>query len=380
MRRLTQRFLLLVLCALLVVPTINVLSSPDPLRFKWKKRNLYNMDFAVSPVTDLLYPLGISTDPRQAVIGLDGWVFLGDRFEQIISDGQRGITGSAITQGEKIGAAAAAWESWLYENGVKLYRVMIAPNKESIYPEFMPFWARPLPPTATDALIAGTGSTRYIDLRGALKEAKESHQEALYLKTDSHWNGLGAGIAFRAFAKNVASDAPELRWPSENAYELIGLGSLSGTDLVRILRLKQDVTNPLPMLGVQKIPVETTQYEFDTHTELRTGGNPEVTALPVLVTSHGALNANRVLWLRDSFGNALSPFMAATFEEVLQVHVSDAFGSKKRKARFAELVQTWRPDYVFVTVVERSAKLDIFATPPPSIDLCPSSCATTSGE
>ena len=28
------------------------------------------------------YPLGISTDPKQVIIGRDGWLYLGDEYEQ----------------------------------------------------------------------------------------------------------------------------------------------------------------------------------------------------------------------------------------------------------------------------------------------------------
>jgi hypothetical protein len=320
------------------------------------------MDFASSPFTDMFYSLGISMVPREAVIGLNGWLFLGDRFENIISDGRWGSSEKAIANVARIGDASKAWDNWLSQNGVKLYRVMVAPNKESIYPELMPFWARPLPPTATDALMAGTDSKIYVDLRDALKQAKATQTEALYFKTDTHWNSLGAGIAFRAFAKEVAGALPELLWPADDAFHLIGMGSQQETDLVRILRLKKDVPNPSPILGIQQVPVETTQYELETKKVIRTGGNPEVNTIPVMVRSRDALNAKRVLWLRDSFGTALSPFMAATFHEVIQVHVSDAFKSERR---FAELVKAWSPDYVFITVVERSARLRLFAKPPP---------------
>lgn len=383
MRKFTQRFLQIVIFSLLVVPAINFFSSSNPSKVKWKQKTLYNMDFALPPLTDLLYPFGISTSPGRVLIGHDGWLFLGNEFEHIIADGRRSSTPKAIADGERIGSAAEAWHTWLRGNGVKLYQLMIAPNKESIYPELMPFWARPLPPTATDALMAGTDSTRYLDLRAALKQAKATQPEALYFKTDTHWNNLGAGIAFRAFAQELAGTTPELRWPEDSAYEVIGMGSIAGTDLIRILWLKQavispkqDVVNPSPILGIEKIPVETTQYEFDSkgvtaRKTIRTGGNPEVTTLPVLVVSNGALNAKKVLWLRDSFGQAMSPFMAATFREVLQVHVNDAFKSAER---FAELVQAWRPEYVFVTVAERSARLDLFTTFPPSTERCTPSC------
>ena len=374
MRKLTQLFLLLVFCALLVVPTINVFSSPHPLKVKWKKKSLYNMDFALHQLTAALYQLGISTEPGNVVVGLDGWLFLGNDSEHVISDGREGFTPKTIAQGEKIGAAAAAWENWLYENGVKLYRVMIGPNKGTVYPEQMPFWARPLPPNATDALLKGTGSTRYVDLRGVLKEAKTSQAESLYFKTDTHWNSLGAGIAFQAFAKSIEVAAPELRWPSEDTYRPIRVEPRSGNDLISYFRLKLDVAYPSPVVALQELPVETTRYEFNSKSVIGTGGNPEMSiqlGQPVLVRSQGALNNKRVLWLRDSFGVALSPLMAATFNEVLHVHWMEAFTSD---GRLAELVHAWKPDYVFVTVVERFARSDFFTTLPPPIERCLSAC------
>ena len=41
---------------------------------------------------------------------------------------------------------------------------------------------------------------------------------------------------------------------------------------------------------------------------------------PLLVGSPAALNSKKVLWLRDSFGTAMSKLMAFTFSETLQVH------------------------------------------------------------
>lgn len=374
MRKLTQFFLLLVACALLVVPTINVLSSPHPLKIKWKKKFLYNMDFALHQLTPALYQLGISTEPGNVVVGLDGWLFLGNNSEHVISDGREGFTPKTIAHGKTIGAAAVAWESWLLKNGVRLYRVMIAPNKASIYPEQMPFWARPISPNATDALIDGTGSTRYVDFRSVLLEAKANQSEALYFKTDTHWNSLGAGIAFQAFAKGIEATAPELRWPSEDTYKLIRVEPRSGNDLISYFRLKLDVVYPSPVVALQELPVETTRYEFNSKSVIGTGGNPEMSiqlGQPVLVRSKGALNTKRVLWLRDSFGIALSPFMAATFNEVLHVHWMEAFTSD---GHLAELVKAWKPDYVFVTVVERFARSEMFATLPPPIERCLSTC------
>ena len=59
---------------------------------------------------------------------------------------------------------------------------------------------------------------------------------------------------------------------------------------------------------------------------------------------------------------AMSPFMAATFTETLQLHYDEA-----HPELFARMVETFKPDYVFITVVERAARRKRFGTPPPPI-------------
>ncbi|HEU4853968.1 MAG TPA: hypothetical protein VFS89_01615 [Nitrosospira sp.] len=80
----------------------------------------------------------------------------------------------------------------------------------------------------------------------------------------------------------------------------------------------------------------------------------------LLVKSKNALNQKRVLWLRDSFGTAIAPFMAATFSETLQLHYAAA-----HPELLARLVDTYKPDYVFITVVERGARRKRFGSFPP---------------
>jgi hypothetical protein len=55
--------------------------------------------------------------------------------------------------------------------------------------------------------------------------------------------------------------------------------------------------------------------------------------------------------------------MAATFSDVIQLHWDEAL---KPDLRLARLVEAWKPDYVFITVVERSSRDPKLATPPPT--------------
>lgn len=365
MKRSIFIFLLSVLSVLLAVPAINIVVAPsrDAINLK-EKSFLYNMDFVSRWTAALLYPIGISTDPKQVIVGKDGWLYLGDLYLQTLSDDRRPASASDIEVGKQIGTATEAWNAYLIDKGVKVFQVMIGPNKGSIYPEHMPSWAKPALFNPTDALLAETGDEHYIDLRPPLLAAKEAHREALYYKTDTHWNDFGAGVAFRAFAQKIGKSAPELKWPSEKVYELTRVTPRNGGDLANFLRLTASLPDDAPIIYASSLSVKTTQTDFATKQLLFQGGNPQIgaPAKPLLVTSVGALNDKKVLWLRDSFGTSLSPLMAATFKEVLQLHWDQAI---KPGGSFTQLVDEWKPDYVFVTVVERDARTPWFAAYPP---------------
>ncbi len=365
MKRSVFAFLLSAALVLLAVPAINIMIAPNREAIHLQEKAfLYNMDFASRWTASVLYPFGISTDPKQVIIGKDGWLYLGDLYQATLSDDRRPATESDIQLTKEIGAATEAWDAYLASKGVKAFRIMVGPNKGTIYPEHMPNWAKPAPSNPTDTLFVQSNGEHFVDLRPALLNAKETHEEVLYYKTDTHWNALGAGVALRAFSQQIGKSAPELKWPSEKAYEILRVDPGIGGDLAKFLRLQGSFSERNPILNASMPAVETTQTDFDSKQVLAKGGNPVIASpmTPLLVTSTGALNNKKVLWLRDSYGNSLSPLMDATFSEVLQLHWSEAI---KPGGRLAELVEKWKPDYVFVTVVERAARTPWFAIYPP---------------
>ena len=359
------------------MPIANIVSTPNRDAIKWSEKSfLYNMNFASKFAARLLYPFGISIDPKQVIIGRDDWLYLGDQHEQTLSVDRRPPTSAEVEIGKQIGAATYAWNAYLSSKGVKLFRIMIGPNKGTIYPEYMPDWAKSASPNATDALLAGTGEILYVDLRGPLLAAKENQPSALYYKTDTHWNILGAGVAFRAFAQQVSAAAPDLRWPSNDVYDSSRAIPRAGGDLARFLRLSANLTDSEPVIRLQDLPVKTTHSDFDTKQIIHKDcylNNIECFPMigpgpvrPLQVISEGALNNKKVLWLRDSFGTMMLPMMAATFSDVLQLQWAEAI---KPGGRLVQLVEDWKPDYVFFTVVERASRFAVFAAFPPSFML-----------
>ena len=139
-------FVWVALLALTVVPAINLAlgAAQKKEEEKWWSRSvLYNFDFALSFPSRFFYPLGISINPDQVIIGKDGWLYMGDQHHKTLTVTRRGATAEDTETARKIGLATKSWEQWLKLKDVSLYRVMLGANKETIYPEFLPDWAQP---------------------------------------------------------------------------------------------------------------------------------------------------------------------------------------------------------------------------------------------
>jgi alginate O-acetyltransferase complex protein AlgJ len=254
--------------------------------------------------------------------------------------------------------ATKSWEQWLKTRGVRMYFLMLCPNKDTIYPEFSPDWMQAAENSPTNALLAKVSQDLYVDPRGALRAAKHEFSAPLYYKTDTHWNSLGAWVAFRSLTTKIALLEPGLRWLSSPNIHVFKVAERHGGDLANILKIKEKIRDSEVAVKItSERRIETKQYDFETGQLMTSGANPLVAEPrhPILVKSQHALNQKKVMWLRDSYGTAMSPYMAATFTETLQVDYR-----KTDPDLFARLVDTFKPDYVFIAVAERDARTQWF--------------------
>lgn len=365
-------FISVVLLVLTIVPIINLKSVTTQKKEGenwWSRSVLYNFDFALPTLSGFFYPLGISNS-NQVIIGKDDWLYLGDPYANTVTSTRLGATVENIESAKKIAQATKAWDQWLKFKGVSLYQVMLGSNKGTIYPEFLPDWAQPPPNSALDVLLANVSQDIYIDTRPALKAAKTEFSAPLYYKTDTHWNLLGGWVAFREFAKEIErKEQLGLHWLSDQQLHVSLANDREGGDLANFIRMKKMLHDNEVIIDINdKQLIATNQYDF----EIKTGNitafdsKPNVnTPLPaLLVKSQYALNQKKVLWIHDSYGWAMGSFMAATFSETLQLHYN-AIDS----AQFAQLVNLYKPDYVFITVVERDALSKWFENLPPILPI-----------
>ena len=363
MKRKASLFVCMTLFVLSVVPLINIKLGTEKEVYKsWSRAMLYSLDFALPYLSHFFYPLGISTYPNEVIIGKNDWLYLGDQYEKTMTVTRRGANLKDVEASRKIGLSTKSWEQWLKHKGVSLFQVMLGPDKTTVYPEFLPDWVKPVTYSATDMLLVNVSQGLYIDTRPDLIKAKAQFSEPLYYKTDTHWNSLGAWVAFRAFTKEVDRKGVRLLWLSDQQVRISKVKERKGGDLAKFLRMSDMLQDSEIVMEIDsKYPIETKQYDFEKGDLTLSGGNPVIQApkRPLLVKSEHALNQKKVLWLRDSFGAAMAPFMAATFTETLQIHYDEA-----TPVLFARLVNDYKPDYVFITVVERSSRGEFFENIP----------------
>ena len=152
----------------------------------------------------LVRVFGVSPAPH-VLIGRDGWLFFlgeeGTSFDRYY----RGTPALGDAEIARIVAELARRARYLASQRIA-YVVTIAPDKATIYPEHLPAWAtKRFGASAlarlTDA-IRVEGTIRFVDLRAPLEAAKV--RERVYYATDSHWNLLGASIAYREIMRAVA--------------------------------------------------------------------------------------------------------------------------------------------------------------------------------
>ena len=98
-----------------------------------------------------------------------------------------------------------------------------------------------------------------------MRAAKSRFSESLYYKTDTHWNSLGAWVAFQAFQAEIARTETGLRLLTEQDVRISNVNERQGGDLAKFLRMKEILRdNEVAIDIISESPIETEQYDFDT--------------------------------------------------------------------------------------------------------------------
>ncbi len=281
--------------------------------------------------------LGVSPS-SQVILGKEGWLYYtGD---SSVED-YRGITQFDEDKLQRWLFAFELKRKWLELQGIK-YLFVIAPNKESVYPEYLPnsLGTRVRNETALDDFLGyfkKYSKVGIIDLRPDLLAAKKDR--ILYFRTDTHWNNYGAFIGYRTIMQYVAGWFPRIRIFSRHDFAITPQNRRAG-DLA-------------DLMGGAEFLKESEFYfkplrPFSSYEDSCNGTDPLVNVMKKNDTS-----LPRALIFRNSFANALVPFLSENFQFIQfywQLWGPDT--------PINEMISQTKPNVVIEETVERLLKLE----------------------
>jgi len=211
--------------------------------------------------------------------------------------------------------------------------VVVCPNPQTIYPEYLP---------EHEKYIFGNGSRldqyidyfkqnngiKILDIRPALLKAKENSQEWLYYSNDSHWNILGAEVAFRELINCINELGIPVQIPQ---YTINKINTLSG-DLTRIIAAKSIPQSSFYSVVFNDISVQPNSDWNDLDYK-QTSTNP---------------NGLSIVIFGDSYSINLRALIGGTFNQSYFLRSSGEVFENVNNA-----LLTYKPDVIVFEIVER---------------------------
>ncbi len=248
------------------------------------------------------YMIGDSPSDN-VLIGKNDWLYLKGgkrgRYYKPIQD-YRHITQYSPVELDNFASALQAKKDWLERQGIK-YLFVIAPNKHTIYPEYLPDYLTQIrPKSACDQLyeyLNQNTELSLVDLRDQLK-AQKSPKHLLYYKTDTHWNELGLNFVQFSIASEIFKMFSGQLKPVLYPY----------SDFSFVIKRDGDLAQ---MMGLQ---------DFLQETEPRLNGDKRIKVLepegrqPITVSCDNA--SLRALVSGDSFFEPMIPTFSKYFREI----------------------------------------------------------------
>ena len=198
------------------------------------------------------------------------------------------------------------------------FLVVVAPDKSTIYPQFMPDEIPVIGDTSSlDRLLERVdqySDIQVLDLRHALRNASKTSQT--YYKTDTHWNCLGAFYVYQEIFYQL-----QIKYKELNGY------SLDDFDLVYSNESLLDISK---MTGIDV-------------------KEKNLSVIPKFDANTSTYNPSDLMIIHDSFYlTCLNRFMESTFEEIFSMEYKDV-----AMTNILQKIEDEKPEVVVVEFVER---------------------------
>jgi hypothetical protein len=296
----------------------------------------------------LRYKAGVSGSER-VIVGHDGWLFYDDTTHMSAA---RNAPAYADDEAGALLLGLAGRTEAMQARGAA-YAVLVAPDKETVYPQYGPDWyAGPdlnRPAEMLPRLAARSGAGEVVYPGPAMARPVRLGLKA-YSRHDTHWTGVGAYYGYAALMTRLhALGRAEPPRPLDDFSEK-GLGDPNKPrNLAQMLGIAGYVDIDYPDLGDPKLE--------DRLSTIYLTASPDWTKPRVIDT--GQAGKPVLLMTMDSFSNALVPFFYSHFSRIVLAHNQDGYWR-------TDLIERFHPDIVVLEVVETGLPLVMRGPPPAS--------------
>lgn len=328
--RYTQFF---VVALLAISLHITIQSLPEgPSQFA---NNLWEHEFLLTHFSKLKLKLGDRVFSN-AVVGKDGWLdYTG--FGNL--DGYQNVTQTSPAKLQDTQKTLQKFYQELKKRNITLILV-VAPNKATIYSDKLPDEIQKLNPHSKLDLFAAHlqkhGPPVLVDLRLALQERRKNQD--VYYKTDTHWNGYGAFIAYREIVKELSKNYPQLAPKKMDDFK-IKISTSVPHDIARITSLS-DLRESWISITPKQNNAGSTSIAVSEDMTVSLQDAPKKDTLTLLM-------------YKDSFGRRINDFLLPHFSKVTVIELYP----KYPKLLSLKAIDIIKPDIVIVEMVERSFNL-----------------------
>jgi len=281
--------------------------------------------FAKSPVPDVL-------------IGKNNWLFYAN--DSLLQD----FVGSDPFSPEELEIWRLNLENkrnWLEKKGIR-YLFVVAPNKQTIYPEYLPdYLQKDHRNSRLKQLLAYLNKhsdISILDLSSTLIEEKKQHR--IYHQTDTHWNDCGAYTAYRAIMDRVGQWFPEVPFTQNRIVKTESIVGKGG-DLAGMMHMADTIQEERLVLKVHPTACSP-KIEQDIADFWKTPDNLK----KPFITKCDKAKLYAVIF-RDSFFSAIVPFISEDFNQIVYLW------KPYDHAIMKELIEQKKPQLVIEEMVER---------------------------
>ncbi len=289
---------------------------------------------------------GTVGDETNVYQGTDNWFYFGQSEMLLDFAGKEHLTEAQV---EQWAAKYRQKKQWLEQHDMQ-YLLVISPDKESVYPEFViDSWEKFQGKSRLQQLIEAypeINEKELLDLGSRLMKQKE---EPLFYKSDTHWTPFGAYSAYLIIAEKIEQKFPSTSFKKDFTFSKLKTRQCSRKenqcgDLTRMLLDFEPFEESFSKL------LNYNKCSYNVPTDYPLTNLPEEIVRSSISSRCDQAELKAVIF-RDSFFVALEPFFSENFKQVVYLW------KEYDQNNIEEILTFFKPDIVIEEVLERNFSL-----------------------